>query len=407
MRVLVVDDHEVVRHGVKSLLDAHDGCEVCGEAVDGRDALEKARSLRPDVIVMDISMPNLNGLEATRLIRNELPNSEVLIMSQHDSPAMIREAFKAGARGYVVKSALGTDLLGALEKVGRRETAFDPAATVAKPSAHIDAQEILQRSAALENALRESEELYRSTFDLAAIGVAHVSPDGRWLRINGKLCEIVGYSEEELLKMKFQEITHPDDLAVDLAETEKIISGAIDTFSMEKRYIRKDGSVVWVNLTVSAVRNGNNQLKHFISVVEDISGRREAEETRAKLAAIVSSSNDAIISKDLNGIIKSWNDAAQRIFEYTAEEVIGLPITILIPPELHQEEKEILKRLRNGEQIEHFDTVRVTKSGKRLNISLTVSPVKDATGKIVGASKIARDVTEQKRMAEALQQRNR
>jgi PAS domain S-box-containing protein len=405
MRVLVVDDHEVVRHGVKSLVDAHDGCEVCGEAVDGRDALEKARSLRPDVIVMDISMPNLNGLEATRLIRNELPNSEVLIMSQHDSPAMIREAFKAGARGYVVKSALGTDLLGALEKVSRRETAFDP--VIVKPRDHIDAQESLQRSAALENALRDSEQLYRSTFDLAAVGVAHVSPDGRWLRINGKLCEIVGYSEDELLRMKFQEITHPDDLVVDLAETEKIISGAIDTFSIEKRYIRKDGSFVWVNLTVSAVRNGNGQLKHFISVVEDISSRREAEETRAKLAAIVSSSNDAIISKDLNGIIKSWNNAAQRIFEYTAEEVIGLPITILIPPELQQEEKEILKRLRNGEQIEHFDTIRMTKSGKRLNISLTVSPVKDATGKIVGASKIARDVTEQKRMAEALEQRNR
>jgi len=101
MRVLVVDDHEVVRRGVRSLL-SQSSYDVCGEAADGNDAVEKARQLKPDVIVMDVSMPTLNGLEATRLIRQEVPGSEVLIMSQHDSPAMIREAFKAGARGYVL-----------------------------------------------------------------------------------------------------------------------------------------------------------------------------------------------------------------------------------------------------------------------------------------------------------------
>jgi DNA-binding NarL/FixJ family response regulator len=128
MRVLVVDDHEVVRRGVRSLL-SQSNYDVCGEAMDGSDALEKARQLKPDVIVMDVSMPNLNGLEATRLIRKEVPGSEVLIMSQHDSPAMIREAFKAGARGYVVKSSMGKDLLVALDKVSRHTSFFDPAIT--------------------------------------------------------------------------------------------------------------------------------------------------------------------------------------------------------------------------------------------------------------------------------------
>lgn len=124
MRVLVVDDHDVVRRGVRSLLSvSHD---VCGEAADGQEALQKAQQLNPDVIVMDVSMPTLNGLEATRLIRKALPGTEVLIMSQHDSPAMIREAFKAGARGYVVKSAMGKDLLDAVEKVARHETFVNP-----------------------------------------------------------------------------------------------------------------------------------------------------------------------------------------------------------------------------------------------------------------------------------------
>lgn len=280
MRVLLVDDHEFVRRGVRSLL-SQSNYEVCGEAVDGEDALEKARELKPDVIVMDVSMPKLNGLEATRLIRSMLPDSEILILSQHESSQMLKEAVKAGARGYVVKSSISKDLLTALADVGQHKPFFDasiPEGT--NRSGHIDAQEVLQRSAALEQALRESEELYRSTFDLAAVGIAHVSPNGQWLRVNKTLCKIVGYSEEELLKMRFQDITHPDDLGTDVAETEKVRTGALDTYSMEKRYIRKDGSLVWVNRTVSAARHANGQLKHFISVVEDITERKVAEDAR-------------------------------------------------------------------------------------------------------------------------------
>jgi PAS domain S-box-containing protein len=145
-------------------------------------------------------------------------------------------------------------------------------------------------------------------------------------------------------------------------------------------------------------------VKRFIVVVEDITGRREAEQARYRLAAIVESSDDAIVSKNLNGIIASWNAGAQRIFGFTPEEAVGQPITIIIPPELQDEEKQIIKRLRNGERIEHYETIRVTKSGKKLNISLTVSPVKDSAARIVGASKIARDITESKRIEQALRE---
>ena len=115
-----------------------------------------------------------------------------------------------------------------------------------------------------------------------------------------------------------------------------------------------------------------------------------------RMVSIVECSDDAIMSKDLNGTITSWNRGAERIFGYVAAEIVGKPVTTLIPPELQNEEPVILERIRRGERIEHFQTVRVGKSGNRIDISLTVSPVRNADGKIVGASKIARDITEQK-----------
>src|SRR6202161_554499 len=124
----------------------------------------------------------------------------------------------------------------------------------------------------------------------------------------------------------------------------------------------------------------------------------------ALLAAIVESSDDAIVSKTLEGRILSWNAGAARIFGDTAEEVIGQPITIIIPRELHDEERRILGQVRRGERIDHFDTIRVTKDGRRIPISLTVSPVRDSRGTIIGASKVARDISERKRAEEMMRQ---
>ncbi len=129
-----------------------------------------------------------------------------------------------------------------------------------------------------EQRLRESERLSQATFDLAAVGIAHVGADGRWLRVNDKLCAIVGYSREELLRSGFQDITHPDDLKEDLDHVRQLLSAQIKNYSMEKRYLCKDRSVVWVNLTVSLVRTVAGKPKHFISVVEDITSRKRAEQ---------------------------------------------------------------------------------------------------------------------------------
>ena len=138
----------------------------------------------------------------------------------------------------------------------------------------------------------------------------------------------------------------------------------------------------------------------------DIGDRKRAEQNANLLASIVESSDDAIVSKNLDGIIMSWNQGAERLFGYTAAEAVGQSITMLIPPDRLEEEPKILERLKRGERVEHFETIRVRKDGSRLNVSLTISPVKDADGRIVGASKVARDITEKVRQEEALQEAN-
>jgi DNA-binding NarL/FixJ family response regulator len=124
VRILVADDHEIVRQGLRALLEAQPGWQVVGEAIDGREALDKAKRLRPDVVVLDVSMPNLNGLEATRQIRKALPETEVLILTMHDSEQLVREVLEAGARGYVLKSDAGRELVTAVESVRNSKPYF-------------------------------------------------------------------------------------------------------------------------------------------------------------------------------------------------------------------------------------------------------------------------------------------
>jgi PAS domain S-box-containing protein len=168
--------------------------------------------------------------------------------------------------------------------------------------------------------------------------------------------------------------------------------------------LTKDGREIVVSLTISPVKDESGQIVGLSKVARDITGQKQSEQLRFWLSAIVESSDDAILSKDLNGILTSWNGAAERIFGYTEKEVLGKSILMLIPEELHEEEKIILAKLRAGERIDHFETVRVKKDGERIEVSLTISPVKDTSGKTVGASKILRDISERKRMERSLLQ---
>ena len=142
--------------------------------------------------------------------------------------------------------------------------------------------------------------------------------------------------------------------------------------------------------------------EHVLADAADDTNLTRAEEIRLRYAAIVESSDDAIVAKTLDGVISAWNAAAERMFGYTEHEAIGQPITMIIPPDLHEEEHEILRRLRAGERIDHYETVRVTRAGERIDVSLTISPLRDPAGRIIGCSKIARDITKAKQAETAL-----
>lgn len=168
-------------------------------------------------------------------------------------------------------------------------------------------------------ALAASERRFRATFEQAAVGIAHVAPDGRWLHINQKLCDIVGYGREDLLARTFQDITHPDDLDIDLAYVRQMLAGEIQMYTLEKRYFRKDGTIVWINLTVSLVRGADGAPDYFISVIEDISGRKAMEaalrESSRKLSSIVDS---------LSGFIYRCLNAPDWPIEYVSQGILDV-----------------------------------------------------------------------------------
>jgi PAS domain S-box-containing protein len=273
VRILIVDDHEAFRRGIRSLLASRSEWMVCGEAADGLEAVEKARMLGPDVVLMDMSLPQLDGVEAARTIRRERPETNVIIVSQNDPRLLSRQAADVGARGFVSKSDLARNLLRTIDKVVDEQIAKPPDA-----------------------------------------GARQNSPGG----------------------------------------------------------------------AIHAAEPGGQPI--------DL------------LAAIVDSSDDAIISKNLDGVVTSWNKSAERIFGYTAGEAIGQAITLIVPPERRNEEAEILERLRRGEHINRFQTVRTAKDGTRISVSLTISPVRNGAGRAIGASTVARDVTAQRHAVQALQE---
>ncbi len=162
--------------------------------------------------------------------------------------------------------------------------------------------------------------------------------------------------------------------------------------------ITKAGRLVDVSITVSPIRDGAGRVVGASKIARGISERRRIEVVQARLAAVIEWSDDVIVSKTLDGIITSWNPAAGRLFGWTAAEAIGKHITLIIPAERRAEEDDVLARLRRGERVDHFETVRVTKDGRFVDVSTTVSPIKDGAGRIVGASKIARDISERRRI---------
>lgn len=242
---------------------------------------------------------------------------------------------------------------------------------------------------------------------LTSIGDAVIATDtdGKITFINPITSALTGWEQQEAVGKPINEVfrivNEQTRQAVENPVARVLMEGTIVGLANHTVLISKDGTERPIDDSGAPIRDREGNIIGAVLVFHDVTARKQAEQKQAELAAIVQSSDDAIISKDLNGIILNWNPGAERIYGYRAEEVIGKPISILVPPDQPDEIPRILERLKRGEHINHYETQRVTKDGKRLDIFLSVSPIKDASGRVVAAAKIARDITERKR-AEAL-----
>ena len=198
---------------------------------------------------------------------------------------------------------------------------------------------------------------------------------------------------------------HPDDLAMAEAAARAALASGARFWEHEYRLRRADGSWGWMIERASIVRDEQDRPIRVVGAMEDVTRRRDTEEATTRLAAIIGSSADAIVGKTLDGIVTSWNAAAERIFGYTEAEMVGRSILTLIPPELQAAERELLERIRQGGTVEFAETERVAKDGRRISIALSVSPIRDAHGVVVGASSIKREITERKLAQEELARR--
>ena len=212
---------------------------------------------------------------------------------------------------------------------------------------------------------------------------------------NNAAQEMFGYTADEIIGETVYKLIPPDRLEEEPNILNRLKKGERVTHFETKR-LRKDGSLIDVSLTISPIKDSKGTIIGLSKIARNITEIKNNEERSAKLAAIIESSDDAIISKTLESVITSWNAAAKRIFGYDAEEMIGESIYKLIPTDRREEEPHILNRLKKGERVDHFETKRLTKYGKLIDVSLTISPVKDSKGNIIGLSKIARDITTQK-----------
>lgn len=242
------------------------------------------------------------------------------------------------------------------------------------------------------------------TIEQAAIGICHVDLDGRWLFVNQRLREIVGYTHEELLAVTFQDITHADDLETDLEYVQQLLKGEISRYSMEKRYIHQNGSIVWVGLDVSLVRHASGEPDYFISTIQDIGDRKQAEQMLQRQAQIFDQVKGSIVCTNLDGIITSWSRGSEELYGYPAEEAIGQPIQFLYREENQESwpHQVILPLQQNGEH--EAEIVCRHKSGAEFEALLSLSLEREPAGKVVGMIAHTLDISERKRVEAALRQ---
>jgi PAS domain S-box-containing protein len=266
-------------------------------------------------------------------------------------------------------------------------------------------EELRQAKDALQARERELSLIYGNVSDVIFYLAAEPGGGFRFASVNRAFLTTTGLSEDQVVGRRVEEVIPEPSLSLVLDKYATAIREA-QTVRWEETTRYPTGDRVG-EVSVTPIFDAGGACTHLIGAVHDVTERKQSEGARYRLAAVVESSDDAILSKTLEGIITTWNKGAERLFGYTADEVVGKSVTILIPPDRLDEETVILGRLRRGERIEHYETIRMRKDRSLLDVSLAVSPIRDSTGRIIGASKIARDITERRQAEEALRDETR
>lgn len=351
-------------------------------------AIDSALAQPPSLVLLDIQMPGMDGFEVcARLKEDERTRGvPVIFLSAMNSTQDKARAFQTGGLDYIPKP-------------------YDEAEVLARVRTHINLrsmqltmeQQVRERTARII----ESEERFRGTFEQAAVGIAHVSMGGRFLRINRKFCDIVGYTQDDMRDLTFHDITHPDDLEADLEQAQKLISGAIPSYSMDKRYVRGDGTTVWVNLTVSLVFNRLGEARYFVSVVKDITDRKQAEKDLLKsernLLDAQSIARTGSWEWDARGNKTTLSEELYRIFGIE----IGAPFTYegliqSIHPEDRQHYDKDSHTWQTTREIDYNEYRIVRPDGSIRHVVAFERFDYDEVGKVIRRYGTVQDVTERK-----------
>jgi PAS domain S-box-containing protein len=401
--VLVIDAAAAVCHTLSSLLAAEG--HTVATAQSGKDAVKLLQSRQFDVVLTDLLMPEMDGLQTMEALKDLDPDLEVIVLTGHAAIRVATEALKRGACDYLQKPVSLLELSAAVERaveLRRLKSGNCLEGVTGVPGA------LGRRDPALSQLIKrqhaeEELRLTRFAVDHASDAVFWMDWQGRIVYANEAACRSVGRTREEVLALSILDI----DPRVAQTGWEKAWQLVKERRSMtfETQHRRKDGTVFPVEVSAKYLEFGGKE--YSFTFVRDITERKRSQEVKALLASIVESSEDAIIGKALDGTILSWNKGAENLYGYSADEVMGKPVSILAPADRYDELPNVLERIRRGEKIAHFETVRLRKDGATVHVAVTVSPIMNASGEVTGAATIARDITERQRVEDRLRELSR
>ncbi|HYM92259.1 MAG TPA: PAS domain S-box protein [bacterium] len=385
IRVLILEDTPAdAELMVRELRDA--GFTPSWERVDTEEGFLTQLAFAPDIILADYALPRCNGLRALRLLRQLALEIPCILVSGTIGEETAISCLHEGAVDYILKD---------------RMTRLGQAVTRA-----LEQKRLHDGKQATLAALRQSEERFRGLIEHSTDGIVLIEPAGTIRYASPSITGMLGHLPEQLAERPLFNLVHPEDLPQAKAAIVRVLERSGANLPIEARLRHSDGAWRWCEGTQTNLL-ATSGVEAIVVNFRDVTERREADATRARLAAIVDSSDDAIISTALDGTILTWNAGAERTYGYTACEVAGRPISLLMPPARVAEVSSVLERVGTGEHLRHFQTVWKHKDGTLLDVSLTLSPLLDAPGRVSGISAVARDVTTLRRAEELLRIRAR